>query len=145
MSYLSRFVERFGNTPSGRAGKTGETSTARSQGSPKGSTGETGETAAKPGSAGFAGGSQEESADFRAASQSVDPRAAQTPQRWHGPHESLQKAPYMAALPALAPPMILIVDDLCTRGRTMRNSIEAIRARGVVAIGFATSGCSWTV
>jgi hypothetical protein len=141
MSYLSRFVERFGNTPSGCAGKTGETSTARFQGSPKGSTGKTGETAAKPGSAGFAGRSQEESAVFRAASQSIDPRVAQTPQRWHGSHESLQKAPYMAALPALAPPMVLIVGDLCTSGRPMRNSVEVIRARGVVAFGFAAGGC----
>ena len=36
---------------------------------------------------------------------------------------------------------ILVVDDLCTSGRTMRHSIEAIRAAGAAAFGFAFSGC----
>jgi predicted amidophosphoribosyltransferase len=63
------------------------------------------------------------------------------PKRWHGPHASLRQAPYACALPDPAPPMILVVDDLCTSGRTMRNCIEAIRQAGAPAFGFAYSGC----
>jgi orotate phosphoribosyltransferase len=37
--------------------------------------------------------------------------------------------------------MVLIVDDLITTGRTMRLSVEAIRAAGVAGFGFAFSGC----
>jgi orotate phosphoribosyltransferase len=36
--------------------------------------------------------------------------------------------------------MVLVVDDLITTGRTMRLSIEAIRAAGVAAFGFEFSG-----
>jgi adenine/guanine phosphoribosyltransferase-like PRPP-binding protein len=39
------------------------------------------------------------------------------------------------------PTLVLIVDDLCTSGRTMRHSIEAIRKAGAAAFGFAFSGC----
>ena len=63
------------------------------------------------------------------------------PKRWHGPHSSLRQAPYVAALPDPAPLMVLIVDDLCTSGRTMRHSIEAVRTAGAAAFGFAYSGC----
>ena len=63
------------------------------------------------------------------------------PKRWRGPHSRLRLAPYVAALPDPAPPMLLVVDDLSTSGRTMRNSIEAILACGVMAFGFAASGC----
>jgi adenine/guanine phosphoribosyltransferase-like PRPP-binding protein len=37
--------------------------------------------------------------------------------------------------------MVVIVDDLVTSGRTMRLSIEAIRAAGTAAFGFGFSGC----
>ena len=37
--------------------------------------------------------------------------------------------------------MVVIVDDLVTSGRTMRLSVEAVRAAGVAAFGFAVSGC----
>jgi hypothetical protein len=47
----------------------------------------------------------------------------------------------MAALPEPATPMVLIVGDLCTSDQTMRNSTEAIRARGLIAFGFAASVC----
>ena len=63
------------------------------------------------------------------------------PKLWHGPHASLRQTPYVCALPDPAPPMVLVVDDLCTSGRTMRYSIEAIRAAGAAAFGFAYSGC----
>ena len=63
------------------------------------------------------------------------------PKRWHGPHHSLRQAPFVCAPQDPAPPMILVVDDLCTSGRTMRNSIEAIRQAGVAAFGFGYSGC----
>jgi orotate phosphoribosyltransferase len=36
--------------------------------------------------------------------------------------------------------MVLVVDDLVTSGRTMRLSVETIRAAGVVAFGFGSSG-----
>ena len=62
------------------------------------------------------------------------------PKRWHGPHSSLRQAPYVAALSEPAPPMLLVVGDLCTSGRSMRNSIEAILACGVMAFGLAASG-----
>jgi hypothetical protein len=61
--------------------------------------------------------------------------------RWHGPHSSLRQAPYACTLPDPAPPMVLVVDDLVTSGRTMRHSIEAIRQAGAAAFGFAFSGC----
>jgi predicted amidophosphoribosyltransferase len=60
--------------------------------------------------------------------------------RWHGPHHSLRQAPFVAALPEPLPTMVLIVDDLVTTGATMRRSLEAIRATGVAAFGFAFSG-----
>jgi orotate phosphoribosyltransferase len=37
--------------------------------------------------------------------------------------------------------MVLVVDDLVTSGTTMRRSLEAIRAAGSAAFGFAYSGC----
>jgi orotate phosphoribosyltransferase len=37
--------------------------------------------------------------------------------------------------------MVVVVGDLVTSGRTMRLSVEAIRAAGVAALGFAASGC----
>jgi hypothetical protein len=67
------------------------------------------------------------------------------PKRWHGPHSRLRQAPDVAALPDPAPPLVSIVDDLCTVGQTMRNSIVVIRTSGVVAFGFAASGCGRTV
>jgi orotate phosphoribosyltransferase len=36
--------------------------------------------------------------------------------------------------------MVVIVDDLITTGRTMRLSVEAIRAAGVAGFGFGFSG-----
>jgi predicted amidophosphoribosyltransferase len=47
----------------------------------------------------------------------------------------------VARSPDLAPSAILIFDDLYTSGRTMQHSIEAIRAAGAAAFGFAYSGC----
>ena len=61
--------------------------------------------------------------------------------RWHGPHSSLRQAPFACSLPDPAPTMVLVVDDLITSGRTMRLAVEAIRAAGVAAFGFAFSGC----
>ena len=60
--------------------------------------------------------------------------------RWHGPHHSLRQAPFVARLPAPAPTMVLILDDLVTTGATMRRSLEAIRSAGVAAFGFGFSG-----
>jgi predicted amidophosphoribosyltransferase len=60
--------------------------------------------------------------------------------RWHGVQPSLRQAPYLAALPEPAPPMVLIVDDLCTTGATMRRSLVAIRNAGTTGFGFAFSG-----
>ena len=57
----------------------------------------------------------------------------------------MRLAPDVAALPDPAPPLVSIVDDLCTVGQTMRNSIVVIRTSGVVAFGFAASGCRRTV
>jgi hypothetical protein len=61
--------------------------------------------------------------------------------RWHGPQQSLRQAPFACTLPAPAPMLVLVVDDLITSGRTMRLSIEAIQAAGVAAFGFGFSGC----
>jgi Phosphoribosyl transferase domain len=61
--------------------------------------------------------------------------------RWHGPHHALRQAPFVCTLPVPAPTMVVIVDDLVTTGATMRRSLEAIRAAGVAAFGFAFSGC----
>ena len=60
--------------------------------------------------------------------------------RWHGPHHALRQAPFVCTLPDPVPTMVLIVDDLVTSGRTMRLSVEAIRAAGVAAFGFGFSG-----
>jgi hypothetical protein len=60
--------------------------------------------------------------------------------RWHGPHHSLRQAPFVCTLPAPAPTMVLVVDDLVTTGATMRRSLEAIRTAGVAAFGFGFSG-----
>ena len=62
------------------------------------------------------------------------------PKRWHGPHHALRQAPFVCTLPEPAPTMVVIVDDLVTTGRTMRLSVEAIRAAGVAAFGFGFSG-----
>src|SRR5262249_33714971 len=51
--------------------------------------------------------------------------------RWHGPHHSLRQAAFVCTLPEPAPAMVLVIDDLITSGRTMRLSIEALRAAGV--------------
>ena len=67
------------------------------------------------------------------------------PRRRRGPHSRLRLAPDVAALPDPAPPLVSIVDDLCTVGQTMRNSSVVIRTSGVVAVGFAASGCGRTV
>jgi predicted amidophosphoribosyltransferase len=61
--------------------------------------------------------------------------------RWHGPHHALRQPAFVCTLPAPAPTMVVIVDDVITSGRTMRRSLEAIRAAGVAAFGFAYSGC----
>ena len=37
--------------------------------------------------------------------------------------------------------LTIVVDDLVTSGATMRLSLEALRAAGVMAFGFAYSGC----
>lgn len=60
--------------------------------------------------------------------------------RWHGPHHALRQAAFVCTLPEPAPTMVVIVDDLITTGRTMRLSVEAIRAAGVAAFGFGFSG-----
>jgi hypothetical protein len=62
------------------------------------------------------------------------------PKRWHGPHHALRQAPFVCTLPAPAPTMVVVVDDLVTTGATMRRSLEAIRAAGVAAFGFGFSG-----
>jgi predicted amidophosphoribosyltransferase len=62
------------------------------------------------------------------------------PKRWHGPHHALRQAPFVCTLPYPAPTMVLIVDDLITSGRTMRLSVEAIRAAAVAGFGFGFSG-----
>ena len=61
--------------------------------------------------------------------------------RHHGPHASLRQAQFVCTLHDPAPPLVVIVDDLCTSGRTMRNAIEAIQYAGVAAFGFCYSGC----
>ena len=61
--------------------------------------------------------------------------------RWHGPHESLRQAPFVATLPDPAPTLIMVLDDLVTSGRTMRLLIQAINTAGVAAFGFGFSGC----
>ncbi len=63
------------------------------------------------------------------------------PKRRHGVQPSLTQAPFVAALPDPPPPLLLIIDDLVTTGTTMRRSLEAIRAAGCAAFGFAYSGC----
>ncbi len=60
--------------------------------------------------------------------------------RWHGPRHALRQAPFICSLPEPAPTMVVIVDDLVTTGRTMRLSVEALRAAGVAAFGFGFSG-----
>ena len=60
------------------------------------------------------------------------------PKLRHGPHSRLRQAPDVAAVPDPIPPLVLIVDDLCTSGRTMRLSLEAIRGAGILAFGLAS-------
>jgi predicted amidophosphoribosyltransferase len=62
-------------------------------------------------------------------------------QHWPGPHSSLRQAPFACPLPDPSPTIVLVIDDLITSGRTMRLAVEAIRAAGVAAFGFAFSGC----
>jgi hypothetical protein len=57
------------------------------------------------------------------------------------PHYALRLAPFVCSLPVPASTMVLIVDDVLTSGRTMRLSIEAMRAAGVAGFGFSYSGC----
>jgi len=38
--------------------------------------------------------------------------------RWHGPHHALRQAPFVCTVPATAPTMVVIVDDLVTTGAT---------------------------
>jgi hypothetical protein len=76
----------------------------------------------------------------RATAGAREEPAGTEPKRWHGPHSGLRQAPYVAAVPDPAPPLVLIVDDLCTSGHTMRLSLEAVRKAGVPAFGFAFSG-----
>lgn len=61
--------------------------------------------------------------------------------RWHGPLHALRQSPFTCDLPAEAPAMALVLDDLITSGATMKLSLSAIRAAGVAAFGFAFSGC----
>ncbi len=61
------------------------------------------------------------------------------PKRWHGPHHALRQASFVCGLPDPTPTMVVIVDDLVPTGRTMRLSVEAIRAAGVAAFGFEFS------
>src|SRR5262249_62231644 len=51
--------------------------------------------------------------------------------RWHGPHAALRQAPFSCTPPEPAPAIVLVIDDLITSGRTMRLSIEALRAAGL--------------
>ena len=55
----------------------------------------------------------------------------------HGPMKSLQQKPYAVTTKAGA---ALVVDDLTTSGTTMKLALEALRAAGVPAWGFAYSG-----
>ena len=59
---------------------------------------------------------------------------------WHGVIHSLKQEPFGYNCTGLTPPMVLIVDDLATTGRTLRLSLEAIRGAGVPSFGFAFSG-----
>jgi hypoxanthine phosphoribosyltransferase len=63
------------------------------------------------------------------------------PKHWHGVIHALKQEPFVYNCTGPTPPMVLIVDDLATTGRTMRLSLEAVRAAGVMAFGFAYSGC----
>jgi hypothetical protein len=64
------------------------------------------------------------------------------PKRWHGPQHSLRQGSFRWELPAgVDARMIVVIDDLVTSGATMRRSLEAIRAAGFMAFGFAFSGC----
>ena len=58
--------------------------------------------------------------------------------RWHGRHYALGQDAFRVTC---APPaMTLVIDDLMTSGTTMRLSLEALRAAGVRAYGFAWCG-----
>ena len=58
---------------------------------------------------------------------------------YHHPRESMRQAPYRVTSPP--PAMVLVIDDLITSGTTMRLSLEALRAAGAAAFGFAYCGC----
>lgn len=70
----------------------------------------------------------------------VEVLARQGRKRWHGPHEALRQAPFIATIPDPAPPMVLVLDDLVTSGATLKRSIAALNAAGVAGFGFAFSG-----
>jgi hypothetical protein len=60
--------------------------------------------------------------------------------QWHGVIHALQQGPFVYNCMGPILPMVLIVDDLATTGRTLRLSLEAIRGAGIPAFGFAFSG-----
>lgn len=58
--------------------------------------------------------------------------------QWHGPLHALQQGTFTATVEAGT--TYIVVDDLITSGATMRRSLEALRAAGVPAFGFAYNG-----
>jgi hypothetical protein len=62
------------------------------------------------------------------------------PKQWHGVIHALKQQPFVYNCTGPTPPMVLVVDDLATTGRTLRLSLQAIRGAGVPAFGFAVSG-----
>jgi hypothetical protein len=57
--------------------------------------------------------------------------------RYHGPRAALQQQPFTVTT---RPPAAIVLDDLITTGRTMALSLEALRAAGIPAWGFALNG-----
>ena len=60
--------------------------------------------------------------------------------KYHGPWDSRKQLPYLCELPDPRPEMVLVIDDLCTSGTTMRLALTSIRAAGIPAFGFCYSG-----
>jgi hypothetical protein len=58
--------------------------------------------------------------------------------KWHGRHYALKQEPFSVV--GKPPSVALVVDDMMTSGRTMRLALDALRAAGTPAFGFACIG-----
>jgi len=59
--------------------------------------------------------------------------------RYHHPKQSMAQKPYEVIGKPTG--IVIVVDDIITSGTTMKLSLDALRAAGIAAFGFAYAGC----